>query len=344
MRRDIASYRVGALSQNSDLQMAISEHFDSFDDIVTGADEFLTDVIEGLSRPSKTLPCKYFYDETGSKLFDQVCDVPEYYPARAETALMQASAHEMAKAIGSGAEVIEYGSGASKKVRILLDALEAPAAYVAVDISKEFLLQSTKSLALDYPALALHVLCADFTKPFDLPADVVASGRRAVGYFPGSTIGNFDRAAAKDFLSGCVHTLGVGGGMLVGVDLKKEKRILDAAYNDSQGVTEAFNLNLLVRINRELNGDFDLDQFEHVSFYNEDEGRIEMHLESKAEQQVALGGRLFDFKQGERIHTEYSYKYDIEGFRNLATAAGFTPVNAWTDEDQLFSVHFLEIR
>jgi len=323
--------------------MTISEHFDSFEDTASDDGAFLADVVSGLSGPSKSLPCKYFYDEAGSQLFDRVCDAQDYYPTRTETAIMEAHAADMAAVIGPGADLIEYGSGASKKVRILLDALIEPVAYVAVDISKEFLLQSAEALAADYPALNHHALCADFTKPFSLPEDVVASGRRAVGFFPGSTIGNFTRDEAGKFLSGCVETLGEGGGLLIGVDLKKDKKILDAAYNDSDGITEAFNLNLLKRINRELGGTFDLDRFAHLAFYNEDEGRIEMHLESLTAQTVQVGEKSFQFRQGERIHTENSYKYAIEEFQALATASGFSAVNVWTDDNHLFSVHFLEV-
>ena len=323
--------------------MTISEHFDSFEDTASGDETFLADVVSGLSASSKSLPCKYLYDETGSKLFDRVCDAEDYYPTRTETSILEAYGAKMAAAIGPGAELIEYGSGASKKVRILLDALIDPVAYVAVDISKEFLLKSAEALAADYPVLNHHALCADFTKPFSLPDDIVASGRRAVGFFPGSTIGNFTRGDARDFLSGCVKTLGVGGGLLIGVDLKKDKRILDAAYNDSDGITEAFNLNLLKRINRELGGAFDIDCFAHLAFYNEREGRVEMHLESLADQRVQVGEKSFQFRKGERIHTENSYKYAIEEFQALATACGFSPVTVWTDDNHLFSVHFLDV-
>lgn len=323
--------------------MAISEHLDSFDDVVTDSGHFLADVLTGLRAAEKSLPCKYFYDEEGSRLFDSICDSPEYYPTRTELAMMERSAGEMASAIGPEAELIEYGSGASKKVRLLLDELEAPAAYVAVDISRDFLIEASTALSKAYPDLIVHVICADFTKPFELPADVVASGRRAVGYFPGSTIGNFAPEEARRFLSNCVATLGAGGGMLIGVDLKKDIGILNAAYNDAAGITEAFNLNLLVRINRELGGDFDLDKFAHVAFYNEPEGRIEMHLESLTDQTMTVGGVGFDFSAGERIHTENSYKYSIEEFQALAKTAGFVHDRVWTDPDRLFSVHFLEV-
>jgi dimethylhistidine N-methyltransferase len=323
--------------------MAVSEHFESFEDVSADENSFLRDVLDGLTGFPKSLPCKYFYDEVGSVLFDRICDLPEYYPTRTEIALMEAHAVDMARAIGPAASLIEYGSGASKKVRVLLDALEAPSAYVAVDISKDFMVQSSQVLAADYPALAVHVLCADFTEPFDLPGDIAGSGRRPVGFFPGSTIGNFDRAGARDFLAGCVETLGPGGGLLVGVDLKKDPQILHDAYNDSEGVTAAFNLNLLERINRELSGDFDLARFEHIAFYDEAAGRIEMHLESLSDQAVRIGGRSVVFAKGERIHTENSHKYGIEEFQALAHDAGFTPARVWTDEDELFSVHFLEV-
>ncbi|HAA92396.1 MAG: L-histidine N(alpha)-methyltransferase [Rhodospirillaceae bacterium] len=323
--------------------MAISQQFESFDDALVDEDTFLADVLSGLGAADKSLPCKYFYDEEGSQLFDSICDSPQYYPTRTELKIMESSVDEMAKAIGPQAELIEYGSGASRKVRLLLDELEAPAAYVAVDISRDFLIASSSALSEDYPELAVHVICADFTKPFKLPAGLGGPGRRPVGYFPGSTIGNFDRPAAADFLANCVATLGKGGGLLIGVDLKKDPAILNAAYNDVAGITEAFNLNLLVRINRELDASFDMGKFAHVAFYDEDHGRIEMHIESLAAQTVTVGDREFSFAKGEHIHTENSYKYDIEEFQALAAKAGFSPVQVWTDPDRLFSVHFLEV-
>lgn len=319
------------------------KNFDSQDEALACREDFFNEVISGLSGEIKTLPCKYFYDEAGSKLFDAICGSPEYYPTRIELELMRKAAPEIALTIGSNVDLIEYGSGASKKTRYILDALENPASYVAVDISKEFLISSSSALAQDYPEIDVYAVCADFTKPFKLPKGIGTISRRSVGYFPGSTIGNFTRKEAKTFLGLCVKTLGSKGGMLVGVDLKKDPKILEAAYNDEAGVTEAFNRNILYHINRELMGNFDPQSFAHVAFYNQKMGRIEMHLESLKEQIVKIKKHKIFFKNGERIHTENSYKYDIEEFRKLASSAGFTPSKVWTDKDKLFSIHFLQL-
>ena len=318
-------------------------NFDSANESFVTDNDFLAEVILGLSGAVKSLPCKYFYDEAGSKLFDTICESPEYYPTRTELKLMKDAAPDIATAIGSNVDLIEYGSGASKKVRCILDALEMPASYVAVDISRKFLMKASRSVAQDYPGIAVHAVCADFTKPFDLPKGVGIRSRRSVGYFPGSTIGNFTRLEAKEFLKACVKTLGPGGGMLVGVDLKKDPITLEAAYNDAAGVTKAFNLNILSHINRELSGNFDLQAFDHVAFYNKELGRIEMHLESFKKQSVTVSGNEFYFEPGERIHTESSYKYNIDEFQALASSAGFVPSKVWTDSNELFSVHFLRI-
>ena len=323
--------------------MVSLSNFDSAHESFVADNDFLAEVILGLRGPVKSLPCKYFYDEVGSKLFDSICESPEYYPTRTELRLMKDAAQEIATAIGSNVDLIEYGSGASKKVRYILDALEMPASYVAVDISREFLVKASQSVAQDYPGIAVHAVCADFTKPFELPNDLGTKSKRSVGYFPGSTIGNFTRPEAKDFLEACVKTLGPGGGMLVGVDLKKDPVTLEAAYNDAAGITKAFNLNILSHINRELSGNFDLQSFCHVAFYNKELGRIEMHLESSKKQCVTVSGTKFYFEPGERIHTENSYKYEIDEFQTLASSAGFVPSKVWTDDNELFSVHFLQI-
>ena len=318
-------------------------NFDSANESFVTDNDFLAEVILGLSGAVKSLPCKYFYDEAGSKLFDTICESPEYYPTRTELKLMKDAAPDIATAIGSNVDLIEYGSGASKKVRYILDALEMPESYVAVDISRKFLMKASRSVAQDYPGIVVHAVCADFTKPFDLPKSVGIRSRRSVGYFPGSTIGNFTRLEAREFLKACVKTLGPGGGMLIGVDLKKDPITLEAAYNDAAGVTKAFNLNILSHINRELSGNFDLQAFDHVAFYNKALGRIEMHLESFKKQSVTVSGHEFYFEPGERIHTESSYKYNIDEFRALASSAGFVPSKVWTDSNELFSVHFLRI-
>jgi len=313
----------------------------SFRDLSPAADDFHGDVVSGLSAMPKTLPCKYFYDAEGSRLFDRICELPEYYPTRTETALMDAMASEMASRIGPDALILEYGCGSIEKVRILLDALDRPRNYVAVDISRDHLRTAAETLAQDYPDVKVHALCADFTA--DFPLDEKITGARRVGYFPGSTIGNFDPVAAEVFLAGVVRRVGVGGGLLIGADLKKDEAVLNAAYDDSAGVTAAFNLNLLTRINRELGGDFALEAFDHRAFYNAADGRVEMHLVSRREQSVRIGGQVFVFAEGETIHTENSHKYGIAELQALAERAGFRANGVWTDAEDLFSVHFLEV-
>jgi L-histidine Nalpha-methyltransferase len=302
-------------------------------------DDFLTSVIDGLGQPQKRIPSKFFYDEKGSQIFDSICDLPEYYPTRTEQALLRAHAGEIADLIGRRATLVEFGSGSSQKVGYLLDALIEPAAYVPVDISREHLFASSKLLAENYPGLTVIPVCADYTRPFDLPA--IAGETVRTGFFPGSTIGNFTRDQAADFLHTVAGDLGTGSGLLIGVDLRKDAAILRAAYNDSAGVTAAFNLNLLSRINRELGGDFDVDAFAHDARWLDDVGRIEMHLVSRADQTVHIDGRSFHFADGESIHTEDSHKYTVDGFQALAAKSGWTAEAVWTDAKNLFSMHFL---
>jgi len=312
----------------------------AFHDLAPGEESFRDAVLAGLCREPKTLPCKFFYDEKGSALFEAICEVPEYYLTRTEIAILDRFAADIAAQLGPHCRLIELGSGASQKVRILLEALDRPAAYVAVDISREQLRQSAARLAADFPKLAVVAVCADYTRPFVLPSLPGPDGKR-VGFFPGSTIGNFEPQQVVAFLSDWAALLGRGGEMLIGADLKKDPKILNAAYNDKAGMNAAFNLNLLRRINRELGGDFDIDQFAHLAFYNEAEGRVELYLKSLAEQSVSIAGQRFTFGAGELIHTENSYKYAIEDFRALAAQAGFEPIHTWTDRHQLFSVHYL---
>lgn len=314
----------------------------SFVDLAPASDDFLTEVLAGLSGRAKSLPCKYFYDEHGSDLFQQICELPEYYPTRTEIALLKDCAGEVAAAIGPHCRLIEYGTGSSEKMRIVLNALDRPSAFVAVDISREHLLQATEALAKDLPGIDVHAVCADFTKPFTLPAMKISEEGKSVVFFPGSSIGNFDHQGAVDFLANSAHIIGPGGGLVIGVDLKKDEAVLNAAYNDAAGVTAAFNINLLAHINRALDANFDLGAFDHHAFYNAGEGRIEMHLVSRHDQSVDVGGNTISFKKGESIHTENSYKYTIEEFQTVAGQAGFSPVHVWTDPDQLFSVHYLE--
>jgi L-histidine Nalpha-methyltransferase len=315
----------------------------AFYDLAPGEESFRDAVLAGLGRPSKALPCKFFYDARGSALFEEICRLPEYYLTRTETAILADQAPEIAARMGSRCRIVEFGSGASRKARILLQTLEAPAAYVAVDISREHLRAAAADIATDFPQLPVIAVCADYTRPFVLPALPDGSPKR-VGFFPGSTIGNFEPAAAEGFLVTCGEILGPGGEMLVGVDLKKEARILDAAYDDSAGVTAQFNLNLLERINRELGGALDLGHFEHHAFYNARLGRVEIYIRCLVEHDATVAGAPVHFARGELIHTEYSYKYDIAEFRDIAGRAGFRALDVWTDPERRFSVHYLKLR
>ena len=300
---------------------------------------FLDEVEAGLRQPQKAIPSKFFYDRRGSALFDRITALDQYYPTRTETAIMERHVGAMARRVGREALLVEYGSGSSTKTRILLDHLRL-AAYVPIDISCEHLLRTSEKLAEAYPDLDVRPVCADYTSAFALP-DVQA--RRTVVYFPGSTIGNFKPEEAEAFLRRIADVCGRGGGLLIGVDLKKDRATLEAAYDDGEGVTALFNLNLLRRINRELGADFDLDAFAHRAFYNADEGRIEMHLVSLKDQRVRLNGTSVAFEEGETIHTENSYKYSLGGFARLAARAGFAVEAVWTDADDRFSVQYLEV-
>lgn len=303
---------------------------------------FLEDVLQGLQKTRKELPSKYFYNERGSRLFEQICLLDEYYVTRTELHIMQQRVREMASLLGPNCLLIEYGSGNSTKVRMLLDALETPVGYVPIDISKEHLAQAGMALASAYPDLEVLPVCADYTSTFEIPMPVRTVGRRIV-YYPGSTIGNFDPEPASNFLKQ-MATVCQGGGLLIGVDLKKDPMLLHRAYNDRQGVTEQFNKNLLVRINQELGGKFRLDQFEHYAFFNPTEGRVEMHLVSLKDQSVRIGEVEISFALGESIWTENSYKHTLEGFASLAATAGFKVEHVWTDPRQLFSVQYLTIK
>jgi dimethylhistidine N-methyltransferase len=313
-----------------------------FHDLAPGEQSFRDAVLNGLGRTPKSIPCKFLYDARGSALFEEICLLPEYYPTRTEVAILEKNAAAIAAQIGPHSRLIEFGAGAITKARILLRALDRSAAYVPVDISREHLRDAAVSLTEDFPSLPVVAVCADYTRPFTLPPLPGPSGKR-VGFFPGSTIGNFEPDAAVDFLANYARVLGRGGEMLIGVDLKKDPAILDAAYNDRAGVTSEFNLNLLERINRELDGDLDIDRFEHVAFYNEIEGRIEIYIRSLANQEAWIAGTLILFAKGELIHTEYSYKYSVPEFRALAFRAGFRPVDTWSDPAGLFSVHYFRL-
>jgi L-histidine N-alpha-methyltransferase len=313
-----------------------------FHDLAPAEESFRDAVLHGLGRRRKSLPCRFLYDERGSALFEEICELPEYYLTRTEMAILAAAAPEIATLAGPHAQLIEFGSGSSRKVRLLLEALPEPAAYVAIDISRAPLRAACEELAGEFADLPVVAICADYLQPLRLPPLPSRGDGRRLGFFPGSTIGNFAPEEAVDFLAGCRRVVGRRGAMLVGVDLKKDPALLDAAYNDSAGVTAAFNLNLLERINRELGGDFRLDRFAHDAFYNEAAGRIEIYIRSLADQIVTVAGRPIPFAAGERIHTEYSCKYTIGEFRRLAAHSGFRPSECWTDPAEMFSVHLLE--
>ena len=304
--------------------------------------QFRADVLRGLGAPKKKLPCKYFYDEAGSELFERITELEEYYPTRTERAIMERHAVEMAGLLGPRCLLIEYGSGSSSKTRLLLDHLRDPAGYVPIDVSGEHLRRTGRALAEEYPRIEVLPLCADFTRPLRLPTHQGPAARRVV-YFPGSTLGNFSPEEAIHLLRRTAGLCGRGGGFLVGIDLQKHPRLIEAAYNDRQGVTAAFNRNILVRINRELGADFDIDQFAHRAFYNVARHRIEMHLVSRRDQIVHVGGMRFFFAEGESIHTENSYKFGLRTMAELAEAGGFAVERVWTDERQYFSVFYLTL-
>ena len=299
---------------------------------------FARDVIDHLSRAPKRLSPKYFYDATGSELFEQITVLPEYYPTRTELSILREHGQAIAAFIPEGAALVEFGAGATTKVRLLLGACRL-GAYVPVDISGDFLTAQAEALRADYPGLGVYPVTADFTAPFELPEAV--RNMPKVGFFPGSTLGNFEPGEACTFLKSARSILGEGGRMILGVDLEKDERTLYDAYNDTAGVTARFNLNVLHRINRELGGDFDVGAFIHRAVYNRDRHRIEMHLISKKALTAEVLGQKFSFRPGESIHTENSYKYSIERFALLARVSGWRLVETWTDADAMFSVHAL---
>jgi dimethylhistidine N-methyltransferase len=313
----------------------------AFLDLAPVEQSFRDAVLSGLSRRDKAIPCKFLYDERGSALFEAICELPEYYLTRAEIGILAQRAGEIAALIGPRCQLLEFGSGASRKVRLLLAALQDPRAYIAIDVSRELLKQATAEIAKDFPALETIGVCADFTEPARLPQLPFEPNGRRVVFFPGSTIGNLMPEEAVSFLRGCRRVVRPGDGVLVGVDLKKATVLLERAYDDSAGVTAAFILNLLTRANRELDANFDAARFGYESLYNPDAGRIEMYIRSLADQIVTVAGRQIVFTVGERIHAEYSYKYAIGEFQALAARAGFRAHACWGDGIGLFSVHYL---
>jgi dimethylhistidine N-methyltransferase len=302
---------------------------------------FAADVLKGLRTTPKRISPKYFYDSKGCSLFEKITELPEYYLTRTELRILQDNAADIASHIPGGAALVEFGSGSSRKTRILLAAAPQLGAYVPVDICGEMLEQEADELRKEFPKLNVVPITADFTEPFELPASVPSV---RVGFFPGSTLGNFEPHEAAAFLRQAGKILGRGAILIVGTDLEKDNRILNAAYNDAAGITRAFNLNLLTRINRDLDGKFDLDTFEHHAFYNRERHRIEMHLASSKRQKVRVANETIDFRAGETIHTENSYKYSADSFSALARGTGWTPVASWTDPDKYFCVHAIALR
>jgi dimethylhistidine N-methyltransferase len=309
---------------------------------VATKENFRDEVVRGLAKSPRELPCKFFYDEHGAQLFQQICELSEYYITRTEIEILRLHGAEMGNALGPQIELIGLGTGAGTKTRILLEELRDPRVYVPIDISKEQLQKSCARFREMFPTLQILPVAADYLEPFELPLPRQLSSRSVI-YFPGSTIGNFDPDAAGEFLTRLVDLAGEGGGLLIGVDLQKDRHIIEAAYNDSAGVTAQFNKNLLTRINRELGGDFDLAHWQHYAIYNPAEGRVELYLISEIEQVVKIGDRTFQFRAGEKILTEYSYKHTIGGFITLARQARFHFEQVWTDDARLFGVFYFTV-
>ncbi len=315
-----------------------------FHDLHSTTSEFTSDVLQGLAKRPAAIPPKYFYDAKGSQLFDAITKLPEYYQTRTEIAILQDNADQIAHLVGTARLLIEPGGGSCTKVHILLEGLR-PMAYVPMDISSQHLRLATQELATTFPWLEIHATCTDFTQRMELPPTALENSKGTkVAFFPGSSIGNFDPGIAIKFLISIAQLVQPGGYLLIGVDLKKDKSILHAAYNDSAGITAQFNLNLLQRINLELDANFDLSGWQHKAFYNEQAGRIEMHLVSLREQRIHIGQSYFDFAAGETIHSENSYKYSTQEFIKLAQYAGFQSIALWVDPDNLFSVHLFRVQ
>jgi dimethylhistidine N-methyltransferase len=303
--------------------------------------DFVSEVLNGLKKKHKKLSPKLFYDKSGSYLFEQITNLPEYYITLTELSILQENASEIASMIGNEAALLEFGSGSSKKIKILLDQLSDLTYYIPIDISKKMLIDSAECIADEYGKVKVMAICADFTEAMTIPP-LNHKGKKAI-FYPGSTIGNFDPEDAKLFLKRSSAMLDKGDGLLIGVDLKKDPNILNQAYNDKDGVTAEFNLNVLRRINQELNANFNLDLFSHLAFYNRDRGRIEMHIQSLADQTVSVKDETFTFSKDETIHTENSYKYTMDQFQSMADESGFTPAQVWTDPNEWFSVHYLQV-
>jgi dimethylhistidine N-methyltransferase len=335
------------LNEQKKLEKNISRSGLRFFDNQPVADDILTEVIAGLSQPKKVLPAKYFYNEQGSRLFEAITQLPEYYPTRVEINLLREHREKIATLLKEDVWLLEYGSGASLKIRLLLQAIK-PNCYVPMDISKDFLLASAESLMEDYPWLNVYAACVDYSQPVRLPADMITSAQK-IGFFPGSSIGNFSPHEAQIFLQGVRKTLGNDGALLIGVDLQKDKHVLEAAYNDCQGITAAFNFNILHHINQILGTQFNVDYFEHKAIYSEEKCRIEMHLVSTMDQIVKISdthilngkSKNITFQTGESIHTENSYKYSKQSFTDLVEGAGFEVHECWSDDKNYFAMFYL---
>lgn len=315
----------------------------AFYDLKPRVSDFQDEVIAGLGKPQKTLIPTLFYDQQGSALFEQITQLEEYYLTRTEIMLLQTYGAEIASLIGEHCLLIEYGSGSSYKIRILLDSLVKPAAYMPIDVSREHMQQASQDLAKDYPDLDIEAVCADYTQQLLLPIYEKKCVGKKVIFFPGSTIGNLDNDQILWLLRQSAEIVGSSGGLLLGVDTKKDPKILHAAYNDAQEITAVFNLNILVRINRELGANFDIKTFSHYAFYDPKYSRIEMHLISLKDQKIMVADQIFDFRKGESIHTENSYKFTIEDIQRLAEQAGFDLKQSWTDQNQLFNLCYLSV-
>lgn len=309
-----------------------------FHDYHPSSASLMSEVLEGLTAAPKVLPPKLFYDHHGAQLFERICELPEYYLTRTEIAILERHAGDIAELVEEDACLVELGSGAGMKVRLLLEHLR-PAMYVPIDISRQQLRSSAQALARDYDWLEVHPVCADYCQPLNL--DFFPEEASRVAFFPGSTLGNFEPDDAAKFLANLRYLLGEGGSLLISIDLKKDVKRIEAAYDDAAGITAAFNINILGRLRRDLDADVDLDGFRHQAFYNRQEGRVEMHLISRRPQSVVVDGHTFSLDEGETIHTENSYKYSVEEFQALARRAGYRPLRVWTDSESLFSVHFL---
>jgi dimethylhistidine N-methyltransferase len=314
-----------------------------FYDLHPPVEDFCAEVLSGLRSPEKSISPKFLYDKQGAELFDAICTLEEYYLTRTEMSILRTYACEIGACIGSNSALIEFGSGSSQKVRILLDAMPQLPIYVGLDISKQHLVESCENLVNAYPKLTAIALCTDYTQPLQFPEIPELQHRRRVGFFPGSSIGNLEPEEAVQFLKHAATVLGDDGSLLIGVDLKKSHKILEPAYDDAQGISAAFALNLLTRINHELGADFDLKQFGYRAIYNAIAGRIEMYIVSLKPQTVHLNGVSIPFAQDETLRTEYSYKYSITEFQQIAAQAGFQPKQVWTDDQRLFSIHHLQL-